>query len=73
MPVAIVQGADDQYGTIRQIEIAQEECYCPVDVTIIPGAGHSPHREAPEATLNAISEFARSIFDIHEGSHGRAA
>jgi hypothetical protein len=37
VPVAIVQGADDQYGTIRQIEIAQEECYCPVDVTIIPG------------------------------------
>ena len=48
---AILQGADDQYGTMRQIEIAQEECYCPVDVTIIPGAGHSPHREAPEATL----------------------
>ncbi|HEY5065592.1 MAG TPA: alpha/beta hydrolase [Xanthobacteraceae bacterium] len=73
VPVAILQGADDQYGTIRQVEIAQEECYCPVDVTMIPGAGHSPHREAPEATLHAISEFARSILDIHEGSQGRAA
>ena len=40
VPVAILQGADDQYGTIRQIEIAREECYCPVDVTDIPGAGH---------------------------------
>ena len=47
VPVAILQGVDDQYGTMRQVEIAQEECYCPVDVTIIPGAGHSPHREAP--------------------------
>ncbi len=37
VPVAILQGADDQYGTIRQVEIAREECYCPVDVTIIPG------------------------------------
>jgi pimeloyl-ACP methyl ester carboxylesterase len=73
VPVAILQGADDQYGTIRQIEIAQEECYCPVDVTIIPGAGHSPHREAPEATLNAISEFAGRILHFHEGSQGRAA
>src|SRR6202035_873159 len=45
VPVAILQGADDQYGTIRQIEIANEECYCPVDVTVITGAGHSPHRE----------------------------
>jgi pimeloyl-ACP methyl ester carboxylesterase len=73
VPVAILQGADDQYGTIRQIEIAQEECYCPVDVTIIPGARHSPHREAPEATLHAISEFAERILFTHEGSRGRAA
>jgi pimeloyl-ACP methyl ester carboxylesterase len=73
VPVAILQGADDQYGTIRQIEIAQEECYCPVDVTIIPGAGHSPHREAPGATLDAISEFAKRILQMHEGSRGRAA
>src|ERR1700738_3838160 len=73
VPVAIVQGADDQYGTIRQIEIAQEECYCPVEVTMIPGAGHSPYREAPEATLDAISEFAERILYTHEGSQGRAA
>jgi pimeloyl-ACP methyl ester carboxylesterase len=73
VPVAIVQGAEDHYGTIRQIEIAQEECYCPVDVSIITGAGHSPHREAPEATLNAIAEFARSILQVHEGAQGRAA
>jgi pimeloyl-ACP methyl ester carboxylesterase len=73
VPVAILQGAEDQYGTIRQVEIAREECYCPVDVTIIPGAGHSPHREAPEATLNAISEFAGRILHMHEGSQGRAA
>ncbi len=73
MPVAILQGADDQYGTIRQIEIAQEECYCPVDVTIIPGAGHSPHREAGEATLSSITEFAKRILYMHEGSEGRAA
>jgi pimeloyl-ACP methyl ester carboxylesterase len=73
VPVAILQGADDQYGTIRQVEIAQQECYCPVDVTIIPGAGHAPHREAPEATLHAISEFADRILDAHDGSRGRAA
>jgi pimeloyl-ACP methyl ester carboxylesterase len=73
VPVAILQGAGDQYGTIRQIEIAREECYCPVDVTMIPGAGHSPHREAPEATLHAISEFAERILHTHEGSQGRAA
>src|SRR5579871_4707094 len=71
VPVAIIQGADDQYGTLRQVEIAQEECYCPVDVTIIEGAGHSPHREAPEKMLHTISEFANAVL-AHEGQRERA-
>jgi len=61
VPIAIIQGADDQYGTMRQVEIARDECYCPVDVTILGGTGHSPHREAPGATLNAISEIATAV------------
>jgi len=73
VPIALLQGADDQYGTMRQVEIAQEECYCPVDVTILEGVGHSPHREAPGATLNAISEFCSAVLRTHEGSEGRAA
>jgi pimeloyl-ACP methyl ester carboxylesterase len=73
VPIAIIQGADDQYGTIRQIEIAQEECYCPVEVTIIAETGHSPHREAPGATLNAISELANAVLATREGSEGCAA
>ncbi len=73
VPVAIVQGAADRYGTIRQIEIAREECYCPVDVTEIPNAGHSPHREEPQATLEVLAEFARAVLQSHGGSQGRAA
>jgi pimeloyl-ACP methyl ester carboxylesterase len=73
VPVAVLQGVDDQYGTMRQVEIAREECYCPVDVTMVPGAGHSPHREAPGATLDAISEFANAVLRGDEGSAGRAA
>jgi pimeloyl-ACP methyl ester carboxylesterase len=66
VPVAIIQGAADQYGTLRQIEIAQDECYCPVDVTILPGVGHSPHREATDATLAKIAEFHHAVMDLHE-------
>jgi pimeloyl-ACP methyl ester carboxylesterase len=60
VPVLIVQGAEDQYGTMRQVEIAQDECYCPADVAVVPGAGHSPHREAPAVTLEAVTDFARA-------------
>ena len=58
VPVAVIQGIDDQYGTIRQVEIIQEECYCPVELTMLPKTGHSPHREAPDATLRVIADFA---------------
>ena len=61
VPVAILQGADDAYGTLRQIEIAQQECYCPVDVTVLAATGHQPHREAPAATLDAVAEFANAV------------
>jgi pimeloyl-ACP methyl ester carboxylesterase len=72
VPVAIIQGADDQYGTMRQVEIAREECYCPVDVTVLPGVGHAPHREASAETLTALSDFYRSVMQVHEGAEGRA-
>lgn len=74
VPVQIVQGTDDQYGTTRHVEIAREECYCPVDVAMIQGAAHSPHREAADITLKAIADFANRLLKFHgEGELGRAA
>src|SRR3984885_1502053 len=73
VPVLVVQGRDDQYGTLRQVEIAQEECYCPVDLKIISDAGHSPHREAPGVTLDAIEQFAKAALRDDQGLQGRAA
>jgi pimeloyl-ACP methyl ester carboxylesterase len=68
VPILIVQGADDQYGTRKQIEAALQECYCPVEVAIMPGARHSPHRDAPVPTLDAVSAFInRLLRDHHEG------
>jgi len=68
VPILIVQGENDQYGTMRQIEVAQQECYCPVDVALLPNTRHAPHREAPEATLRAVSDFVnRLLRQHHEG------
>ena len=61
VPVLIVQGEDDQYGTVKQIEIAKQECYCPVEVALLPGARHSPQREASEPTLKAVTEFIERV------------
>jgi pimeloyl-ACP methyl ester carboxylesterase len=61
VPTLIVQGEDDQYGTVKQIEVAEQECYCPVEVALLPGAKHAPQREAPEATMRVIAEFVKRV------------
>jgi pimeloyl-ACP methyl ester carboxylesterase len=66
VPVAIIQGTADQYGTTRQIEIAREECYCPVNVTMIEGVGHAPQREAAAQTAEAITDFVNRLLNLHE-------
>ena len=59
-PVLIVQGEADQYGTIAQVQAIETRCGGPVETTMLPGVGHSPHREAPEAALEAIRCFVRA-------------
>jgi len=65
VPILIVQGEDDQYGTVRQIELAQEECYCPVEVVLLPKTRHAPHREAPGPTLRAVADFCNRLLRDH--------
>ncbi len=61
VPILIIHGEDDQYGTPLHIKVAEEECYCPVEAVILPGARHVPHREAAEATMAAIADFTRRL------------
>ena len=57
-PVLIIQGGEDQYGSAAQVEMAQRLIQGPIDVNIVPGVKHAPHREAREATIAAIKAFA---------------
>jgi pimeloyl-ACP methyl ester carboxylesterase len=65
VPILIVQGENDQYGTLKQIEVARQECFCPVEAVVLPGIRHIPYREAPEATVNGIAEFINRLIRDH--------
>ena len=69
VPILIVQGDDDQYGTLRQVETARAECSCPVESVILPGIRHDPCRQAPKETLAAIASFVNRLL----ADHGEAA
>jgi pimeloyl-ACP methyl ester carboxylesterase len=67
VPILIVQGENDQYGTLKQIEVARQECFCPVEAVVLPGLRHIPYREAPELTVDAVAGFInRLLRDHHE-------
>jgi pimeloyl-ACP methyl ester carboxylesterase len=57
VPLLMIQGEDDQYGTVDQVETAKQTCQRPVEAVILPGVRHIPHREAAEETLRAIVDF----------------
>lgn len=71
VPILIVKSEDDPYSTMLQVEIAERECYCPVETVVIPGSGHSPHRTQPQATLEAVAAFVNHVLWTHgEASAG---
>jgi pimeloyl-ACP methyl ester carboxylesterase len=65
VPVLIVKGENDPYGTIEQVRLAERECYCPVEHVVVRDAAHTPHREQPEVTLAATADFINRILWTH--------
>jgi pimeloyl-ACP methyl ester carboxylesterase len=65
VPILIVQGENDQYGTLRQVDTAKAECSCPVESVILPEVRHDPCREAPAQTLTAIAGFINRLLRDH--------
>lgn len=60
-PVLVIQGLEDQYGTMAQVEALQRQSGGPVETLTLPDCRHSPQRDQPEAVLRAIGEFVLRI------------
>ena len=61
VPVLVIQGRADGYGTLEQINSILKNVSGPVQARIIPRCGHVPYREAPEITLKAIALFVQDL------------
>lgn len=60
-PMLVVQGLDDQYGTMAQVEVISKQSGGAVEVLKLEHCRHSPQRDQPKATLEAITKFVREI------------
>ena len=61
VPALLIQGADDQYGTMAQIRAIEARSPAPVTSLILEACRHSPQIDQPEATLDAIVRFCAEI------------
>ncbi len=59
-PALLIQGADDPYGSLDQLDRIQALARGPVSRLVVAG-GHSPHLEHPETVVAAIAEFAAAL------------
>lgn len=60
-PLLFIQGEDDEYGTIRQINGTLDQVRGKTEKQIMPGIGHTPHKEAQQETFNAASNFIKKL------------
>ena len=59
-PVLAIQGHDDEYGTMEQIDrIARQGR--DVELLKLADCGHSPHRDQPEAVIESVTRFVDRI------------
>ena len=60
VPLLAIQGHDDQYGTIKQIQSIKSHVPL-VKTCIIDDCRHSPHLEQPEHVLDIMTHFIQQL------------
>lgn len=60
-PVLAIQGLDDQYGTLRQLDLIEAGVTGDVQRVHLDVCGHAPHLEQPDRTRDAIVAFLDAL------------
>jgi pimeloyl-ACP methyl ester carboxylesterase len=61
IPVLLIQGKDDRYGTLAQVKAIEAGCQGPVRTVLLADCGHSPHLDQPAQALEAMREFVAEL------------
>jgi pimeloyl-ACP methyl ester carboxylesterase len=60
-PLLAIQGEDDQYGTMAQLDAIARQAGGRCELLKLPACGHSPHKDQPERVLRAIADFVAGL------------
>ena len=57
VPVLMIQGADDAYGSLAQLDAIEAGVSGPCEREVLSACGHSPHREMSDRVLDRAASF----------------
>jgi pimeloyl-ACP methyl ester carboxylesterase len=60
-PALVIQGEDDEYGTLAQVEAIRRQVSGRVRACILKNAGHAPHHRQRGPVLDEIDRFLRTL------------
>ena len=60
-PVLAIQGFDDEYGTMAQLDEIERRVSGPCELLKLEKCGHAPFREQPEVVLSAAASFVEEL------------
>jgi pimeloyl-ACP methyl ester carboxylesterase len=60
-PMLAIQGFDDEYGTMAQLEAIAAQTGGPIELLRLADCRHSPHRDQPEVVIEAMSRFIERL------------
>jgi pimeloyl-ACP methyl ester carboxylesterase len=66
-PILAVQGGDDAYGSLAQLDALCARCSGPVDRLVLAHCGHAPHRERPLMFETAVAGWLDERFSTMGG------
>lgn len=72
VPILVIQGESDEYGTAAQVDAIARQAGGPVKVMLVPQCGHAPHRQHEALTLQAMARFIARIFPSFPAPQGNA-
>ncbi len=59
-PILLIQGLEDQYGTLKQIDLIKKNYFSKARELILKKCRHSPHLEYPKEVIDNIEKFIKN-------------
>jgi pimeloyl-ACP methyl ester carboxylesterase len=58
-PVLVIQGENDNYGSLKQVNSIEENVSGAVESLVIPDCGHIPHHQSRDIVVKYVTDFIK--------------